>query len=527
MGRMTSIGRSVCPAGGLAIGALLVSAATVLIAGPATSQTIDVPSAARVGDLRTAELLRPAATRPAVPARSEDADNSKVDAPAGFQLSSAELIHVRVRGMGEFSGDYRINADKTISVPRLGRVSVGSMTAQDLERHLGDKLSSTLRQDVSVAVEVVRFRPFFMTGQVTTPGSVEWRPDLTLIQAISLSGGVARPTAAADVDTPERRLLLEQARVRHSFAIAQLARLSAEKARKESVEVEQLLNSYIANALPESRDALESFLARQNQLLDEQRAAHESRITGLARERDAVLHELEAARSQADEVKLQVELTESQMEGIESLKSQQLLTNSRYLEYRRMLADIRVRYSESIQLVQRARSRYNGLEREIQTIQSEREALLNDRIEGLEREIAELVLTLGGPQGLMEASTGSLSPSLTYHIARRTSAGVQTIVANLFTEIYPGDVVIVSSKRRAGNTTGNGLTTTMISTPSTLEETQRIMEGAVSPNTTPASLPNLQPRTGERRASAHRFGLPTGSASRPTADDSTVSPRVR
>jgi polysaccharide biosynthesis/export protein ExoF len=422
---------------------------------------------------------------------------------------------VRVRGQSEFSGDYRINPDTTISLPRLGRVNVGAMTASDLEAYLGERLSASLRQDVSATVEVVRFRPFFMTGQVSSPGSVEWRPDLTLIQAISLSGGVARPSSASGIDTPERRLLLEQARVRHGFAVAQLARVKAEKSGKDSVETEQLLSGYIAKALPESRDALEQFLSRQNQLLGEQRAAHESRVAGLTRERDAVLHELEAARAQSDEVKLQVELTESHMEGIESLKSQQLLTNTRYLEYRRGLAEIRVRYSESIQIVQRARTRYNALERELLTLQSEREALLNDRIEGLEREIAELELTLGGPSGLMEAGLGQLQPSLTYHIARRTGAGVQTFVANLFTEVYPGDVVIVSSKQQTRSTTPGGLTTVTSATDA-LEETQRIMEGAVSPSApAPGSAPSTPSASGgSRAAAAHPHSFPRPSSRR-------------
>lgn len=476
------------------------------VAGPldrAEDQAVARPAPSRLPD-----LVQPATSRPGALQKVQPQNGSASETPAGasgFQLSVAEIINVRVRGQSEVTGDYRVNPDMTISMPRLGRVAVGSMTAQELERYLSDRLSAALRLDVSVAIEVVRFRPFFMTGQVSQPGSVEWRPDLTLIQAISLSGGIMRPAVAAEYDTPERRLLIEQARVRHSFAVAQLARLSAEKSRKEGVEIEHILGTYIAKAMPESREALEAFLVRQNQLLEEQRAAHEIRVTGLMRERDAVLQELEAARQQSDEVKLQVELTESQMEGIESLRSQQLLTNSRYLEHRRALADIRVRFSESLQLVQRARSRYNALERDIQTMKSERESLLNDRIEALEREIAELELTLGGQGGLMEASAGALAPSLTYHIARKSASGVQTIVANLFTEILPGDVVIVSSKQRSRSAAPDAMTT-MTSAPDSLEETQRIMEGAIAPGT-PGLGPTITGSTGTRRASApHPYG---------------------
>ena len=523
MGRVTSHRRAASPIRGFAVFTLLASFSTIAVpsahaSGPA--DRVDAPSTLRASGISRPELVQPAASR-AVGAQREGADKAGAEtagSPQAFQLSAAELINVRVRGQSEVSGDYRINPDLTISMPRLGRVVVGPMTVQELERYLGDRLSSSLRQDISVSVEVVRFRPFFITGQVSQPGSVEWRPDLTLIQAISLSGGIMR-TGSSELDTPERRLLLEQARVRHSFAVAQLARVSAEKARKETVETEQLLSSFIARALPESREALEAFLSRQNALLEEQRASHELRVSGLARERDAVLQELEAARQQSDEVKLQVELTESHMEGMESLRSQQLLTNSRYLEYRRNLADIRVRYSESLQLVQRARSRYNSLEREIQAVKSERETQLSDRIETLEREIAELELTLGGPSGLMDASTNSLAPSLIYHIARKSNAGVQTIAANLFTEILPGDVVIVSSKQRS-RSSAPGMST-LTSAPNALEETQRIMEGAITPSI-PANLQQAMPANGPRRASAHRPGLPTMAPR-----DGTLSPRLR
>ena len=521
MGRVTSDRRAVSPVGSVAVFALLASIATISFASVGVAGPLDLTegvAAPRPGPSSIPEQEQLARPRPAGVQKVQTPAKATSDVPtaaARFQIAAAEVINVRVRGQSEVNGDYRISPDMTISMPRLGRVAVGTMTAEELERHLADRLSASLRLDVSVAIEVVRFRPFFMTGQVAQPGSVEWRPDMTLIQAISVSGGVMRPGGSTDLDTPERRLVLEQAKVRHSFAVAQLARLGAEKARKESVEVEQILGSYIAKAMPESREALEAFLVRQNQLLEEQRAAHEIRVTGLARERDAVLLELEAARLQSDEVKLQVELTDAHMEGIESLKSQQLLTNSRYLEHRRALAEIKVRYSESMQLVQRARARYNALEREILMVRSERDALLSERIETLEREIAELELTLGGSGGLMNASAGALAPSLTYHIARKSSEGVRTMVADLFTEILPGDVVIVSSKQRARSAAPDGLMTTMTNAPDALAETQRIMESAVSLGAT-ATAPSARGAPGPSAARRYEYERPSSvSTSRP------------
>ena len=519
MGRVSSVRRAIGPVScaSAALLAMMATASLPSIGNADSPERAEGPS--RTTDVRIADRLQPIAAKVAVP-QGQRPDRSKSDAAlaaAGFKLAAAEVINVRVREQNEFSGEYRINPDMTISVARLGRVAVGNLTPIELERYLGERLGAALRQEINVAVEVVRFRPFFMTGQVSNPGSVEWRPDLTLIQAISLSGGVARPTATREIEAPERRLLLEQAKVRHSFAVAQLARLKAEKEGKDSVDVELLLSSYVAKALPESRQALEAFLARQNQLLEEQRAAHKGKIVGMERERDVVLHELESARVQSDEVKLQVDLTESLMEGIESLKSQQLLTNSRYLEHRRALAEIRVRYSESITLVQRSRARYNAVEREIQTLQMDRDSFLNERIETLENEVSQLEITLGESGMLVDASNG-MPPALTYHIARKSGAGVQTMAANLFTEILPGDVVIVSSRQRSGIGLPSG-GVTRASAPEPLEETQRIMESAVTP-TQPATSPTTTGSTVARQTSAsQRLGLsPRPSASRSSFD---------
>lgn len=527
MERVSSVRRTVGSAN-YASAAVLAMMATVALPSLGYSGPLDRPEdPSRATSVRVADRLQPISSKVVTPPQVQRAEKAESTLPSSFNLSAAETISVRVREQNEFSGEYRISPDMTISVARLGRVAVGSMTPMELERYLGERLGMLLRQEINVAVEVVRFRPFFMTGQVTSPGSVEWRPDLTLIQAISLSGGVARPMSGiGDIEAPERRLLLEQAKVRYSFAVAQLARLKAEKDRKDSVELDLMLGSYVARALPESRQALEAFLARQNQLLEEQRAAHESRVASLEREKESVLQELETSRTQSDEVKLQVELTESQMEGIESLKAQQLLTNTRYLDYRRSLAEIRVRYSESIAIVQRARTRYNALEREIDTLQRDRNLLLNDRIEALENEVSQLELTVGESGSLMTASNG-LPPSLTYHIARKSASGVQTITANLFTEILPGDVVIVSSRQRVENGITAGVTTRASSdVPQALEETQRILESAVRPSA-PTS-PTTTGSTIARRASAPGWmgAAPYPSASRSTLDvQGTTRPR--
>jgi polysaccharide biosynthesis/export protein ExoF len=393
-------------------------------------------------------------------------------------LINGERLNLRVRGYAELSGEYRVNSDQTISIAGLGRVPINTLSPSEFEEHLSERLSAAMRREITVSVEVARYKPFFVTGHVAQPGAIEWQPGLTLIQAISLAGGVARSPTRSEIDTPERGLMIEQARSQLRFALAQLARLKAEKEGKDTVEATRVLDKLLESSPLESRQALKSFISRQNEMLAEQRELIRTRIARLENEHEIASGELDAARAQEKEIRKQLNNSAELAESLERLKNEHLVASSRYLAQQRDLIDSKVRASESHALVERAQGRLNSLGREIETVQQERRLLLNDRIEGLEREVAQLELTLRDA-GVSVGSTAEPPPALTYHIARKSSAGVRPIVANLFTEVYAGDVVIISSETR----TLQGVTAAPDNSApkSALERTQHIMEFSATP----------------------------------------------
>lgn len=92
-------------------------------------------------------------------------------------------------------------------------------------------------------------------------------------------------------------------------------------------------------------------------------------------------------------------------------------------------------------MVERARARLSNIDQQLVMLPQQRRAALSERIDSLEREVAQLELASSGSR-LGDDQEDVLK--LKYHIARESSAGVQTISATVFTEIMPGDVVIVS-----------------------------------------------------------------------------------
>ncbi len=402
-------------------------------------------------------------------------------ARSNWNLTSGERIHLRVIGSPELTGEYRTNPDQTISIPGVGRVAINTMSPSDFEAYLAKRLSAATRRDVSVSVEIARFKPFYVTGQVDRPGAIEWQPNLTLIQALSLAGGIFRSPTSTELGTSERGLLLEQARTQHRFALVQLARLQAEQQGQDTVESTKMLDELLQSASPGSTQALKSYLARQNDLLSEQRNILRARVSRLESERQTASAELDSARGQEKEIRKQLENSTELAGSVERLKNQRLVSSSRYLEQQRDLIDSKVRHSESQTLVERARGRVSAVARDIEAVQQDRRTVLNDRIDVLEREVAQLELTLrNGEEG--GTSIAESPQDLTYNVARSSSSGLQTISADLFTEILAGDVVIVSRQpREDARTTASATEDGAKSAATAIEQAQQMIEFSATP----------------------------------------------
>lgn len=398
---------------------------------------------------------------------------SKPSSRSKFNMSHVERIRIRVWGNSDLTGEYAIDPDNSLSVPRVGRIEVGEMSPADLEQLLAQKLSAMMRNETTVAIEVAKFRPYFIMGQVAQAGEIEWRPGLKVIQAISLARGVLRPSGGAADPVNSNR----QYKTQLTFALAQLARLKAEQKGVETVATTDRVASLIKSVPDTSRLALTSLISRQNDMLREQREIMDTRLVGLQREREAAQRELEAAQAQEQTVSQHLEITRTQLASIEALRKKQLVTNARYYDQKSNLLLIEVRYAEAHALVERARTRLNTVEQQIAMLPQQRRADLNERIDTLEREVAQLELAAGISANEEESHGDVLK--LTYHIARESASGVQTVPATVFTEILPGDVLIVGNGQEGvAAATGGETRTSGAKEASAVDHAQRLIEQA-------------------------------------------------
>jgi polysaccharide export outer membrane protein len=109
----------------------------------------------------------------------------------GYTLDSGDKLRVVVFGQEGISGTYMVDAGGNVSLPLVGTVPARGVTTQRLAKTIGERLKQGYVREPHVTVTIESYRPFFILGEVTTPGQYPFVPNMTAENAIAVAGGFA------------------------------------------------------------------------------------------------------------------------------------------------------------------------------------------------------------------------------------------------------------------------------------------------------------------------------------------------
>jgi protein involved in polysaccharide export with SLBB domain len=123
-----------------------------------------------------------------------DASNAPAPAPAGKSISAYTLgpgdkLRITVFGHEDLSGEFDVDGAGEISLPLIRNVKAQGLTPAQLEQVIAERLSPEYLVNPSVSVEVLNYRPFYIYGEVTKPGSYPYVNGMTVVNAVALAGG--------------------------------------------------------------------------------------------------------------------------------------------------------------------------------------------------------------------------------------------------------------------------------------------------------------------------------------------------
>lgn len=117
-------------------------------------------------------------------------------------LGPGDIFVMEIIGEKDLPKEYQVAADGSVDLPYVHTLKVAGLEAPDVARMVREQLiSRKILKDPSVIVQVKEFhsRRVTLLGQVAKPGSYPYTPGLTLVEAVSLAGGLT-PIAADRVN---------------------------------------------------------------------------------------------------------------------------------------------------------------------------------------------------------------------------------------------------------------------------------------------------------------------------------------
>ena len=119
-------------------------------------------------------------------------------ATEAYVIGPEDLLDIQVWDNKDLNQVVFVRPDGMISLPLLGEVTAGGRTVRQLQDDLTQLYSKSVKvPSVTVIVKDIKSRGVFFIGAFTKPGVLQLTRDLTLIQAVSLIGGL-QPLADAD-----------------------------------------------------------------------------------------------------------------------------------------------------------------------------------------------------------------------------------------------------------------------------------------------------------------------------------------
>ncbi len=369
----------------------------------------------------------------------------QLDAPqgAGRTRDAMRAFYQRV----DLGGEYTIEGDGAVNLPRLGRIRMTGRTAEEIRQEIASALQKDSGRAADIHIAIMERQPVYVVGDVRQPGSFKFAPGMMAIQAIALAGGTEQATqrGLTPVDASRERERAAIARSRLASLLARRAALQSARDRLPPDSPDELVAIVGAER---ARELVEAEHAA-NQRAADQRASEVRRLNAVIA---AAREELRAMRLAAEQTRRLASSRQSQVSRVSEpdprLTNQQLVAglqaeaadfDLRNRQYEVAASQVEQRIAEAtgdlakIELEFRARS-----SRDLATAEQEI-AALRETLNSAGR-IADQILSRGPePQG----------PGLTLRLVRQTNGQARDLPAETTTLLLPGDVLQVRAPTQA------------------------------------------------------------------------------
>ena len=106
-----------------------------------------------------------------------------------YTLGPGDKLQITVYSEDNLSSEQQVGPDGSVTVPLIGQVRATGRTAPEVAEQIRGKLAEGFVNNPSVTVTIENYRPFYILGEVNTPGQYEFAKGMTVLAAVARGGG--------------------------------------------------------------------------------------------------------------------------------------------------------------------------------------------------------------------------------------------------------------------------------------------------------------------------------------------------
>ena len=98
-------------------------------------------------------------------------------------------FRVNVFGQTDLNGEYAVDGAGNVQLPLIGQVQAAGRTVAEFQKEVTAKFANGYLVNPNIEVEVTGYRPFYIIGEVRTPGQYSYVNGMSVLNAVALAGG--------------------------------------------------------------------------------------------------------------------------------------------------------------------------------------------------------------------------------------------------------------------------------------------------------------------------------------------------
>lgn len=382
---------------------------------------------------------------------------------SGYQVRPETKLKVTVVEWVASTGDYKewtaLNGEFTVTpagnifIPMIGQMNVEDKTVDEISQLIGANLKriTGLATAPTASVEVVKYPMVYVSGAVERSGEFEFRPGLTVKQAMAMAGGKERRSSPQGEysDAEQIRYAGDLGRLELQLKqyMAKRARLMAEFSGKDAIE-------FPPEIAAGSQDPIIGQIIQSETALFKARADALSRALQSATELETLLtSEISVLDEKMSTQDRQVTIAQDELSDISKLVDTKILTTSRKTALERTVAEMQGSKLDLVVASMQAKQKLSETKRDAETLKSQRTTEAGQELQTTESDIEDTKLKRATTLQLLQIAGATVSryqslkavdlQPLEFWVTRTASDIPTTSEVQDTEELQPGDVLDV------------------------------------------------------------------------------------